>query len=594
MLAMAKLPTALSVTNRDDAMALADWISPKMPSRSTTAKPSSSDQGWPSWSSPVAAFRLVILFVCLLTCTNTFALTSFCTATPDDPNADQIVELIAKLDAKKFAQREQASQELIDIGEQAIRPLAMKSFECSPEASWRIRKILEQICTRGDETVFYKTTGILRLRFDSGSAEMGKRLSALEAKWKAQRKEKFISFFRKQGAIVIDPLEGQEQLQRGNIELLARGQAVLINGHIVELSPKPKQTVYAKPKSATRKRLSSSEAKREIERILSSDLQQARRIVLGKDEADPQPDPAADPDLIELQRQMLARGHFLGNGAIMPGQGITIELGDRWKGSAKDLQSLSEFSNLAEVKLSLQKLDSLSLEQIAAVRSIKKLTIENCDISPEALRNAEWSKSLKEVELAGLQLSHKFLASLESFEAANSLTFRECELEPSVKINVLSRLKNLRSLQFHGVDISPRLFDSFAEMRQISKINLLVCQFKTADYKKLESLRPKLQISYTAQAFLGVRGPIGLTGTGAGKEDCIVSEVIPGSGAQKGGVKVHDVIETINGEKLEFFNDLRLHIAQHRPGQKITLTVQRQGKSLELEIELSSLDQAQP
>ena len=55
-------------------------------------------------------------------------------------------------------------------------------------------------------------------------------------------------------------------------------------------------------------------------------------------------------------------------------------------------------------------------------------------------------------------------------------------------------------------------------------------------------------------------------------------------------MKVNDVIESINGQKVEVFEDLRLHVAQHHPGEKLDVTVNRLGKLVELKIELSSLD----
>ena len=45
-------------------------------------------------------------------------------------------------------------------------------------------------------------------------------------------------------------------------------------------------------------------------------------------------------------------------------------------------------------------------------------------------------------------------------------------------------------------------------------------------------------------------------------------------------------------KKIELFEDLRLHIAQHQAGEKIDVNVRRDGKQIELEVELTSPDSA--
>ena len=364
---------------------------------------------------------------------------------------------------------------------------------------------------------------------------------------------------------------------------------LIVDGKIVEQSIAANDQKLRKPQRAPKEPLSNTEAKKEINRILSSDLEQARKIVLGDKPAD------TSIDLADSRKLMQP----LGNRILIGGadrnlsfrKGVTVELGERWKGNAKDLGVLAEVSNLTEVKLSTQSLNNSILEPIAAIKSLNKLVFEQCEFSAKNIKNIKWPKSIKEIELANHTLGGDLISSFRSFPSASLLTFRECKLEQGAEFNVLKNLKTLRGLEFQGLDISEDLFESFGELRQLTYINLAYCKFKTSDYKALKKLRPNLQISYTAKAFLGVRGPIDMGQVRPGIGGCVVSEVIPGSGAFKGGIKVHDVIERINGQKVEVFEDLRLHIAQHRPGEKLDVTVNRLGKSLDLEIELSSFDE---
>jgi serine protease Do len=62
----------------------------------------------------------------------------------------------------------------------------------------------------------------------------------------------------------------------------------------------------------------------------------------------------------------------------------------------------------------------------------------------------------------------------------------------------------------------------------------------------------------------------------------LVSNVKPGSAADKAGIKRGDVITAINGEKIEDTNVLRNKVAGTMPGSEIKLTVVRGGSETEL------------
>lgn len=65
-----------------------------------------------------------------------------------------------------------------------------------------------------------------------------------------------------------------------------------------------------------------------------------------------------------------------------------------------------------------------------------------------------------------------------------------------------------------------------------------------------------------------------------------VSEVLPGSGSAKAGIKSGDVITSLNGKPLNSFAELRSRIATTEPGSKVKLGLLRDGKPLEVEVTL--------
>ena len=67
-----------------------------------------------------------------------------------------------------------------------------------------------------------------------------------------------------------------------------------------------------------------------------------------------------------------------------------------------------------------------------------------------------------------------------------------------------------------------------------------------------------------------------------------VSEVLPGSGSAKAGVKAGDIITSLNGKPLNSFAELRSRIANPEPGTKVKLGLLRNGKPLEVEVTLDT------
>jgi Do/DeqQ family serine protease len=69
----------------------------------------------------------------------------------------------------------------------------------------------------------------------------------------------------------------------------------------------------------------------------------------------------------------------------------------------------------------------------------------------------------------------------------------------------------------------------------------------------------------------------------------LVSQVRPGSAAEKAGIKRDDVIIAFNGERIEDTNMLRNKVAETLPGTEVTLTIIRDGKEMEVKAVLDEL-----
>ncbi len=69
-----------------------------------------------------------------------------------------------------------------------------------------------------------------------------------------------------------------------------------------------------------------------------------------------------------------------------------------------------------------------------------------------------------------------------------------------------------------------------------------------------------------------------------GLSGVVVQSVEEDSPAEKAGLKADDIITAVNGEKIEENSDLTSKVLKCKDGDKLTLTVTRQGETLELEV----------
>jgi S1-C subfamily serine protease len=68
------------------------------------------------------------------------------------------------------------------------------------------------------------------------------------------------------------------------------------------------------------------------------------------------------------------------------------------------------------------------------------------------------------------------------------------------------------------------------------------------------------------------------------EEGAIVEEVTKGTGAEKAGVKVGDVVTAVDGTPVRSMSDLILQVRRHSAGDTVELTLLRDGKSIKLSV----------
>lgn len=70
------------------------------------------------------------------------------------------------------------------------------------------------------------------------------------------------------------------------------------------------------------------------------------------------------------------------------------------------------------------------------------------------------------------------------------------------------------------------------------------------------------------------------------REGALVTDVVANSPAAKAGIRSGDVIVAVDGQKIKNSNDLQMAIMYRRPGERVTVTVVRDKKTMTLEVVL--------
>jgi putative serine protease PepD len=84
-------------------------------------------------------------------------------------------------------------------------------------------------------------------------------------------------------------------------------------------------------------------------------------------------------------------------------------------------------------------------------------------------------------------------------------------------------------------------------------------------------------------AYLGIR-----VGDSTSNDGAQVTTVVSGSPADKGGLKAGDVVTAIDGDAISGADDLTANVSAHKPGDTVTISVTRNGKTVMLTVTLGT------
>jgi serine protease Do len=73
------------------------------------------------------------------------------------------------------------------------------------------------------------------------------------------------------------------------------------------------------------------------------------------------------------------------------------------------------------------------------------------------------------------------------------------------------------------------------------------------------------------------------------KEGVLIAQIMPGSPAERAGLKVGDIVVAVDGEKVGEVRELQFRIMRTEPGKELTLRIIREGKELNLKVKVDQM-----
>ncbi|MFV2066650.1 MAG: S1C family serine protease [Pirellulales bacterium] len=139
-------------------------------------------------------------------------------------------------------------------------------------------------------------------------------------------------------------------------------------------------------------------------------------------------------------------------------------------------------------------------------------------------------------------------------------------------------LRRLQLLSIRGAAISDSGIAELKDLPSLVRIELFGTRVTKEGVAALQKVFPDVKIDHRGGALLGVQGLPNLA------RRAEIADVVKGSAADRAGLLPRDVVTDFNGEPVKNFDALTRFIAEFRPGDKATLTIERGGKTSTVEV----------
>ena len=146
-------------------------------------------------------------------------------------------------------------------------------------------------------------------------------------------------------------------------------------------------------------------------------------------------------------------------------------------------------------------------------------------------------------------------------------------------LRLVARLPDVLQLSIHGVRLDDDSVRQLARLRRVDQLALFNTDVSDDAVARLAADLPGTKVDVRKGGKLGVGGqPLVVP--------CVITQVQPGSAADKAGIRVGDVIRSFDGQRVETFEDLTNKIGARGPGDSVEVGVERGGTVFDTKLAL--------
>lgn len=194
----------------------------------------------------------------------------------------------------------------------------------------------------------------------------------------------------------------------------------------------------------------------------------------------------------------------------------------------------------------------------------------------------QWIDGVDYARVNGAAVRQDVLTGIVQMPDLKTLVLRDGDINAD-ELAVLGDVKELRRLELRYIPMTGELIDQLAKLPIRVSLTLNGTDAPADRVAALQKSVPGLDIIFKQGGFLGVKCNNTFS-------ECLISEVVPGQGADQAGLQPGDVVVDIDGATVKKFKDLQDAIDKHVPGDEIKIRYQRGGVSLETTAKLGKLD----
>jgi len=228
--------------------------------------------------------------------------------------------------------------------------------------------------------------------------------------------------------------------------------------------------------------------------------------------------------------------------------------------AAKRLQNLSAFIGVEPIQVvTAAKLDLCILRIDERFRG-----------TADDLIAARWLIEPKLVRLEGERINREWLEKIISMPSVQIVQLKHTSLNAD-DLQLLREMKTLDTLELLYMPIDDTSLESLATLPIWGSLRIFGTKITPEAIPRLESLLEGTQVIFGLGGFLGIQ---------SNSLTLEVSEVNPGSGADKGGMLRGDRILSIDGKSLENFEALRKELGKSSAGAEVVIEVRRYEREL--------------